>query len=535
MEFNDITGDNLDTDYSTLVGANNELVNFVNTESGGKVNLNLVKHASWINLEQNHTVYTDNAARLISDLDAKFEFPDDWDIVFIAFPNQFHNSPNQNAFINEDASDGRVFHYSHCSNGVTVDTTQRINRIFMDPSVYKDARPEYVTIHELMHALGLPDLYNALTNRSYGWSLMSDCRTGWHITGFEKLALGWESLDDYIVLKRGLLKADLFLQGATGKKGVIVLPEDNGTNTDTYFMEIGQPVGRSVANKNSFDNYGLLTMIAKPSSGQGCINPFVSDRPDATTKRNYGGASKAPFVNTRKLKTNGIRAYSISAYDQTNKKISCVVGVDASFSISDNATQLRENEKIELAGNNGTFSLDITGFLFLNGSIPVYNNGTAMGLHNVKNKGYGYCAYVDSQGSFHLAASANSTPLETDIIKSFGPPAGTTLSTGKYFFKVENTGSRKSVAIYQEASTGGAPVKKYELFTEYVTVGGSNYRMDMHGNVYSVNAQGQSQWIGSGAREITAENNHLKKVNSQDSNIWYYVGGERGWSQTIPA
>lgn len=83
-------------------------------------------------------------------------------------------------------------------------------------------------VHELGHSLGLGDLYENEFNRSFGWSIMADKRTGWHLLGFEKLCLGWLELDEYHFLKRGLLDARLYEQTAdkTKKKGIIYL-DDN--------------------------------------------------------------------------------------------------------------------------------------------------------------------------------------------------------------------------------------------------------------------------------------------------------------------
>lgn len=476
-DFSDKPGgsvDALNNAYNKLIGPNNKLAKFIEDESKGLAKLevevygtmlNGIPTRSWVRLphpindykdklitteksdgfENNYIEYKSDNIK--PDLDELIEFPDDWQVVFLAFPD----TPSaQYSFTN-----------SHCNNCNKVDNNQDINIIFMDPAVYQEAQPERTTIHELGHALGLVDLYNGSLNRSYGWSLMSDCHSGWHLLGLEKLLLGWDSVDNYLFLKQGKCNIEIKAQSETqGKKGVIILPNDNASKVNWYFLEMSQETGKSEANKTAFNNYGLLLMVAKASISQGFISPFVASRNEGS---DYGGGSSAPFTSGN-FATNGINCNNI-LYDPTKKSITCTIELDADYEPGDSADILRENEFI--VSGSYKFMLTMEGELKFNDDPCIDGGKVAISIENdLKSKGYGFCAYVDNNGVFKLDAGT-AKALSTNVkIQSFGAPSGVPLTTGEYFFKISVKNGKPGIDVYQGRKGDANPTFKYRLFND---------------------------------------------------------------------
>lgn len=435
------TSDDILKNYNRLTGTQGEkctVTDFIQTESNGKATLSLTNYATdkWVSLPKNNAEYVGNVSLLFTDLDAAIEVPDDWKILFLAFPEGV-----------------TTISRSQMCGDRTVDSDQKLNIVFLDPDVYKEGNNDisWTTVHETMHALGLPDLYNGNMNRSFGWSLMADCRTGWHITGFEKLILGWHKLSDYYFLKRGILKTDIYNQQAAEglKKGIIVMPDS--IRQDCYFMEIAQPVGRTDDDLAKFNRNGLLKLIAKLERGSGKISPFVSERGNDGTK--FGGAANAPFLPKQSFSTMGIFSKDISEIE--GGKLNCTIGLDSKFKIIDSAKSMRENEYIKIAGDNSkTFRLDITGSI----------SGFSSDL--VKSKDYGFSVYVDDMGVFHWIAGTGADDTNKEIIKTFPPPSP--LPQGNYFFKVEKKDPGNEsfrVSIYSGTIGDSAAALQYEVFT----------------------------------------------------------------------
>lgn len=475
-QFKDVKADStdsIDADYKKLIGfktdTSNELTDFISTQSNGTVRLVLERHVdtngnpAWVDLSKNYNEYKWKQGDLVSELDNLHDFKNDWQIAIIAFPNNY--TEDVGAYFTETV--GSTLAGSFCSNGCKVDGVQNVNLIFLDPSVYKEKRPEYTTIHEVCHALGLPDMYNAGVNRSFGWSLMSDCRQGWQLTGFEKLALGWDSLDNYIFLKSGTLTTSIKAQSAgSGIKGVIVLPEDNATKRDFYFMEIPQSLGAETSTKTDCSGNGLLMMVAKQSSEQGCISPFVKGR---NTDTNLGGASKAPFDQGAKCQTNGITISGIGTYDAINKSLPCTISVDGSYTSPSSAAKLRENE--QLVSGSSKFRVEMTGNLVFDGYPYLYYNGARLDLStNLMNQDYGFCAYVDNTGVFTLAAATEANQLNPVVVKKFSQVVPAGLTSGDYFFKLEVIDNKPQIAVYQGKPGDPSPVFKYILFRSAAVV-----------------------------------------------------------------
>jgi len=497
------------TEYQKLIGFNsgtnkNELSDFINTQSNGRVNLDLVYHASWVTLAGKYEDYQGQQDKIVKELDQKHEFDNSWQVAIIAFPEKY--AGDAGTFFKETS--GTVLAGSYCSNGCKVDEDQNthlvqtVNLIFLDPSVFNEKRPHYTTIHEVLHALGLPDLYNATVNRSFGWSVMSDCRQGWQLTGFEKLALGWDSVDNYLFLKNGALTNQVISKqsAASGIKGVIVLPEDNGTKEDFYTIEIPQQLGDTSSSKKDCANTGLLVMVAKPVSGQGSISPFVKS---SNSDNIFGGASNAPFGQGTQCSTNGISITDIGLYNPTNNNVQCTISVAENYTNPSSATQLRENERLQ----SGTwkFMLDITGNLTLGGLPCIYNNALLNLSGDLFNKGYGFCAYVDRNGVFTLAAETEANKSNAVIVKKFDQGIPSDLSTGDYFFKLEVIYGVPQIAIYQGNVSDANPTFKYCLFqyasvfapkTDDYVLNSGTYHLNLQkdGNLALYTQPGQTGW-----------------------------------------
>jgi len=513
------------TEYNKLIGHNattgsNELSDFIRNESNDTVTLNLDFHASWVTLSGNYQDYKGKQATIVAELDQNHEFDNTWQIAIIAFPEKYAGDPGT-YFVE---SSGNLLGNSYCTNGCHVDvnqsttTLQTVNLIFLDPSVYRENRPHYTTIHEVLHALGLPDLYNATINRSYGWSVMSDCRQGWNLTGFEKLALGWDSVDNYLFLKSGTLNDQIISKQSadSGCKGVIVLPEDNGTKADFYFMEIPQSLGNTASAKTDYSDKGLLLMVAKPSSNQGSISPFVKAR--------SSDASNTPFLGQNQLcSTNGISISNVS-YDIASKQVRCSISVDNNYTNPSSATKLREHE--QLVSGDWKFKLDITGNLTFEGVPCIFNNDLLDLSDRLKNKGYGFCAYVDNNGVFTLAAETEANKATPAIVKQFTEVVPTGLTVGEYFFKLDVNVNTPQISVYQGNIADSNPKLIYCLFTSRKfssTVPGNVLQIfTWNDKAYALNNLGKIYWQKNDAREEIG--NSTQSLRIENNTLFAMVG-----------
>ena len=469
VDFADVKGGDRTSLRKKLEGPHNELTAFVERESNGRVKLILDMYKDWVTLPENHTAYENNFNKIAQDVDAKIDFPSDWDVALFAFPdvdpdpNTATSNGNTNLYVAE--SGGNFLSNSQCLTGKMVDGSQPIQFAFMDPKHYseqisgQEPTTHITTIHELMHALCLPDIYYTDSNRSYGWSIMSAAGAGRHITQFEKLLLGWEDPANFIFLKRGLIPTDQLL-APNGVKGIVIMPE--GDREDTYFIEVAQEIGVGQANLDKFnaknkDDYGLLLMIVRKDRTEGVIVPYVYARPaDALAdEKVYGGASGAAFKKAAKFSTNGIFSYPTPPYAiDSGNPISRLVGVNGNYKASDRATILRENDRI--VSGDDIFMMSTTGVLGFD-----KNAGIPVGDYNLYYKDYGFVAFVDNKGNFKVAAAVDDNPLKEAEVKTFSPPAGTVLTEGKYYFKIEKDESgQPCIGIYKESE----PQRQYVLF-----------------------------------------------------------------------
>jgi hypothetical protein len=134
------------------------------------------------------------------------------------------------------------------------------------------------------------------------------------------------------------------------------------------------------------------------------------------------------------------------------------------YSSPSKATKLRENER--LVSDIYTFNLNIIGNLVLNGRPCKYNGQLLDLLPNLKNKDYGFCAYVDRSGVFILAAATDANQQNAVIIKQFNEVVPAGLTEGDYFFSLETVNAALRISIYQGTLSDPNPVFKYCLFQE---------------------------------------------------------------------
>ncbi|MBO0936196.1 hypothetical protein J2I47_06525 [Fibrella sp. HMF5335] len=445
-DFSDKTGNlgDINTNFNLLNGIDqvsntNIVADFINKESNGTVKLDIAQHSDnstkWIRLPKTNADYVGNLNTLFADVDTLVEIPDEWQILFLAFPK------GATAIASSQMCGERL-----------LDQNQKINIVFLDPNLYNEAdnNTPWTTVHEVMHALGLPDLYET---SSYGWSLMSDCRTGWHITGFEKLVLGWHKLSDYHFLESGTIKANIFDQsaGEGTKKGIIVMPDT--VRKECYFVEKAQAVGRTVVDVASFDRNGLLLMMADPSLRD--ISPFVSERGDSTTNLKFGGAGKAPFISGQSCTTMGISLF----YHDSDP----YVRVNSSYTVPDSAQSLRENEYIKTSDSTVVFKMDMFGMLTA-GSDRLKLDGKLLNGKSTNKMDYGFTVYVDRKGIVHWIADISQTDSSTNFLYPTNTPSP--LPDGDYFFKVEKDPQSDDyrVAVYAGKIGDTQAVYKYTLF-----------------------------------------------------------------------
>lgn len=220
---------------------------------------------------------------LLTAIDAVLDLPDAWQIVIVCMP---------------DVAGLRGVATSQCGP-FTYDTKEYRPTAYVDAAAYdeQDGRTWSVALHELLHTLCLPDLYQSPPGRSYGWSMMCDCRSAWHLLGWERLLLGWDAVEDWVFVKSGLADVDIVQAGAAGKKGVVILdPRATAARTGSAtFVEWSRPTGRTEAQRDAASRPpdGLLTYrVTWGSRPPITLYPAQTDDPRAY----YGGASHAPFV-----------------------------------------------------------------------------------------------------------------------------------------------------------------------------------------------------------------------------------------------
>ncbi len=454
--------------YQDLIGTSDDmkLVDFIKKESADTVELTLSHRNDWIRLPKTTAEYIGNSSELLKDLDTEIDFPDDANAIFLAFP-EMKVSPLQSDDIASASgalidTEGRRYTLgtSHCLNGQIVDKPesgiggQSLSVLYLDAKIYhetvgtdKTPHAPYVTVHEFMHALGLPDLYYGKLNRSYGWSIMSAAGAARHILEIEKLLMGWTKLDDYIFPVKGSVTETLSVSELGQKRGIVVLPEANSGRFDLYVFEPAKPIGVGKANFNKFKNehpngIGLLSLIVLPSSN-GRIVPFVYARPDdiIAARKLYGGASKAAYPKGSCMETLGV---TLNVNDVTPSSVNCTVSVNKNFKPPKFSRRLREGERLE--DRNFALAMSTIGDIWLgnhkaadSSEVVCEENGTLV------NADYGFTLFVDNKGHVHLAKSVDENPKANDILKTWKPNQ-VLMNSLKERGLAETTGIKEAIA-----------------------------------------------------------------------------------------
>lgn len=483
-DFADLTGGDIDSLKTSILGPTIDGTSSVDaairSESGGHVKIATTVYAaptppstdSWVTLPGKTSDYLPTGSaflneRFLKDVDALIAFPDDWDVALFAFPA----TPTV-------ATGGSLATMtSWCTyDGNIVDRSdndgkgQTIYSVYISPRDGYTATSHRATTHELLHALGLLDLYSVPAGRSFGWSLMSDCRTGTHITGLEKLLLGWDSLDLYTFVRGGTCTAALVQQSATsGTKGVVILPDPDAGRSDYHYLEIPQDIGRGDANRTEFTtaaaNPGILVLAVRTDGQYGRIAPVVAHTPadPEAASIKYGGASQAPFKNGETLQTRGLKVTVTSAFDSQHSTVSCRIEVDRTFRPGSTTTALRDNETITSGGKS--FTLTPTGCPSF-GSRGVVDQNQVPVVFGLAGTDYGHRLYVSDTGEVMFAKSVEISPPDAAVLRRFSPR--TSQPKGDYYLAVEKTSSGEGcLSVFRKsAEAGTADVKIFTPLQE---------------------------------------------------------------------
>jgi len=475
---------------STTTVQDTALNAFVRRESHGRVVLDVQAVGSWVRVGSKAAFKSGDAfdfKGLLAAADRAATIPSAWDVLVFAFPETSGVSFTSQYF---------GARYVEVPADPAIGTGKLSRLVFMAPETYGasatdgNGAPANVTHrtteHELMHALGLPDQYSGELNRSFGWSIMSDCRTGWHLTGIEKLALGWNDIEDYWVLRRGLLPIDALVAQAqdAGKKGIVVMPDAKGNRPEVYALERPQAIGRGEQAKAAVEaeqatDPGLLVLMVRRDGAQGRMVPFVAKRPTDPKERDArGGASRAAFQDGVDFSTNGVSSRCTPGYPASDgTKIRRVVGVDSSWEPSQHARTLRESEMI-WKNTVSSFELSASGVLTMDGgpAIPLTDQSRTVeaALQSrapIRDQDYGFRLTVsdDDVLELWLGGADGGTPL-----RSFAKPVlDKRYAPGTPALTIESHGSKvrdRTVAVYRR--NGTQETKLYDVFRRATCVPG---------------------------------------------------------------
>lgn len=135
--------------------------------------------------------------------------------------------------------------------------------------VGRDTRVSWVFIHETLHHLGLPDLYDfqgdALRHAG-AWDIMADGRYEQEVLAWHKWKLGWLDPDAIRCLEgRGQLEETISPSETTGKVRMVVVPTGPST---AYVVEVRRPIGHD---GRLCQGVLVYTVDARVASGSGPI------------------------------------------------------------------------------------------------------------------------------------------------------------------------------------------------------------------------------------------------------------------------
>lgn len=397
--------------------------------------------SGFVRMPKDFAAYRDHPDQIRADLQAMAGvIGDGWDVIYICLPR----FASRTQLFRSQAAD--------CSwSGVN-------EIVYLDASAYDEAegRDWAVVVHETGHSLGLPDLY-ADGKRSYGWSMMCDMRTAWHLTGWEKLALGWVDVDDWLFVKRGLVRTHIYdMFAESGCKGVVVFDDANAC---AYVVERAQVTGRSIADRGRFDKQGLLFYRVELRKGAGQIVPLIQDWSDA--EPGYGGAPLAPFTPGTCTTHRGVHvACGESGVDEGGAYHLAYAG-RIHWSAPQGATTLRGDEIIRSKSGNYQLRQQLDGNLVF----EVMHAGQWLQLWGMVppellNDGYGFFTQVERDGSIHVSQGTCASD-QGKLVKSNDESR----PTGHYFLYLLDTPKGCHVSVYSgEGPEDPDKRKQYDVF-----------------------------------------------------------------------
>lgn len=453
-------------------------------------------------------------------VDAKINYPDNWDIVIYAFPDKATSSDTDygthNNWMSISQSQGNMIIDWKDNSG----QGQAIRHVYMNSAHY--GAPlilPAITIHEVLHGFGLHDLY--LGTRSYGWSMMSAIHAAHHILQYEKVILRWEDMETVCFLKRGIIDLELVANKTMNEQYKLLVLMPGGFRKEPYFLEVAQLIGNTEEDRNEFiqensNDFGLLLMMLNRQDYE-TFTPYASRRSPPELGNRYAGSSKGAFKSGSKFNTNGVFSQLIEAKER--QRIRCIVGVDANFHPSDQTNTLRVNESI--LHKEFEFRMSFTA----NTSFGIYP------LIDHKNRpvelkvgylgSYGYCAYVDNYGQFHLG-EYNENIADRKILKSIAVPDHLDLPKGDYYLKIEEYEQDIWLCVYKDN------IRQYPLLREaYVECNNNKYKLAPYGNVYR---KENDEWarVAWHMKGLACDNGALF-FYSEDNMVYQFLGSIGRW------
>lgn len=402
---------------------------------------------SYIRMKNSWSTYKDNLEQIQTDLKSdNISIPPEWDIIYVVLPE---GASKKNLFTSQEQD----CNWSGRNN---------LEIIYLDSSVFDETndRDWAVVAHETLHALGLPDLY--FNNRSFGWSMMSDCRVAWHLLGWEKLLLGWVDVDDYLWLKRGLVDKQIYGMFANkgNNKGIVLLDD---TNNFAYVIEMAQPKGRKISDRDTWNQNALLLYRVEFRNRSGQIVPLVHEW---STDDNAGGAPLAPYpappiaAATQHLHNNVFLQLMEKGSNAQNTWIRAYVAQLADWKPSESADGLVCDEFIQSKSGKYRLTLTVDGQLEFqikkdSSYIPIWGAVA----DNQLDKGYGFFCEVGRDGNVVIYQGTGPNNKGEQLWSM-----GKSLAQNHYFLWLVETPTGCHVSVYAGHDHTNYDLKQYDLF-----------------------------------------------------------------------
>jgi M6 family metalloprotease-like protein len=161
----------------------------------------------------------------------------------------------------------------------------------------------YTLIHELGHAMSLPDTYDYSIDGPRhladvgAWDLMNSTHNGVNFLGWHRHKLGWLSDKRKTYFNKGSLEVTLTPLSSDKGLSFIVIPIDDAKKPSKVFViELALPIRRSyrvLGEKPYGEGVLIYTVDANRSSGR---RPLVVYPKDKASSRSYSYIYKAPFL-----------------------------------------------------------------------------------------------------------------------------------------------------------------------------------------------------------------------------------------------